>query len=226
MLDTGLSDSILTDVSKFLGNEKWYNDRGIPWRRGYLLHGNPGSGKTSYIQALAGHFNYDISILNLGDRCLTDDRLAHLLVNLPSRSILLLEDIDAAFKNRDETDPRYVGLESLTLSGILNALDGVGSAEERIVFMTTNYPERLDAALIRPGRVDLKVEVADASDAQAIEMWRKFFTEDEGDEKMFLEKLRTELGGKSVSCAQLQGHFVFYKGDGKGAIAKVKSILR
>jgi chaperone BCS1 len=190
------------------------------------LHGNPGSGKTSYIQALAGHFNYDISILNLGDRGLTDDRLAHLLVNLPSRSILLLEDIDAAFRKRDESDPRYIGLESLTLSGILNALDGVGSAEERIVFMTTNYPERLDAALIRPGRVDMKVEVGDASDAQAMEMWRKFFSKDEGDEVEFLTSMRKDLGGRNVSCAQLQGHFVFYKGDGRGAIDNIKEILR
>lgn len=73
----------------FLSNEAWYTHRGIPWRRGYLLHGPPGSGKTSYIQALAGELGYDIAVLSLGDRGLTDDRLAHLLVNMPGRYVCL-----------------------------------------------------------------------------------------------------------------------------------------
>lgn len=76
---------------------------GIPYRRGYLLHGPPGSGKTSFIQALAGSLSYDISILNLSERGLTDDRLNHLLSNAPERSFILVEDIDAAFSKRVQT---------------------------------------------------------------------------------------------------------------------------
>jgi chaperone BCS1 len=76
---------------------------GIPYRRGYLLYGPPGSGKTSFIQALAGELEYNICILNLSERGLTNDRLNHLLTNLPERSIILLEDIDAAFAKRDKT---------------------------------------------------------------------------------------------------------------------------
>jgi chaperone BCS1 len=77
---------------------------GIPYRRGYLLYGPPGSGKSSFIQALAGELGYNICLLNLSERGLTDDRLNHLLSNTPERSILLLEDIDAAFNQRAQSD--------------------------------------------------------------------------------------------------------------------------
>ena len=73
---------------------------GIPYRRGYLLYGPPGSGKTSFIQALAGKLSYNICVLNLSQRGLMDDKLNHLLMNAPERSIILLEDIDAAFNKR------------------------------------------------------------------------------------------------------------------------------
>lgn len=73
---------------------------GIPYRRGYLLHGPPGSGKTSFIQALAGELDYNICILNLSERGLTDDRLHLVLSVIPERCIMVLEDIDAAFSGR------------------------------------------------------------------------------------------------------------------------------
>ena len=80
-----------------------YADRGIPYRRGYLLHGPPGSGKSSFILALAGHLSYNICILNLAERGLTDDRLALALSCVPPNSLILLEDIDAAFPSRPST---------------------------------------------------------------------------------------------------------------------------
>lgn len=76
---------------------------GIPYRRGYLLHGPPGSGKTSFIQALAGALSYDICLLNLSERGLADDKLIHLLSNAPERSFILIEDVDAAFNKRVQT---------------------------------------------------------------------------------------------------------------------------
>lgn len=76
---------------------------GIPYRRGYLLHGPPGSGKTSFIQALAGAVSYNICLLNLAERGLTDDKLNHLLGLVPERSFILLEDVDSAFSRRIQT---------------------------------------------------------------------------------------------------------------------------
>jgi chaperone BCS1 len=133
--------------------------RGIPYRRGYLLYGQPGTGKSSFISALAGHFGYSICMLSLSERTLDDDRLNYLLNNAPN-CFMLLEDVDAAFVSRDLFDNAqhraYEGMTRVTFSGLLNAIDGVTSTEERILFMTTNHIDRLDAALIRPGRIDVK----------------------------------------------------------------------
>lgn len=95
--------------------------------------------------ALAGELDYSICVLNLSDRGLSDDRLNHLLSMAPQRSIVLLEDVDAAFVSREENSKvktAYQGLSRVTFSGLLNTLDGVASSEARIVFMTTNYLER------------------------------------------------------------------------------------
>lgn len=76
---------------------------GIPYRRGYLLYGPPGCGKTSFITAIAGALEYGICELNFSDRGLTDDRLKHLLRTAPKNSVILLEDVDSAFLNREDT---------------------------------------------------------------------------------------------------------------------------
>lgn len=95
--------------------------------------------------ALAGELDYSVCVLNLSDRGLSDDRLNHLLSVAPQHSIILLEDVDAAFVSREDTPAMksaYEGLSRVTFSGLLNTLDGVASTEARIVFMTTNYLER------------------------------------------------------------------------------------
>lgn len=79
VLDQGISKKLLEDCKDFINNPKWYTDRGIPYRRGYLLYGPPGCGKSSFITALASEIEFSICILNLSDRGLTDDRLNHLL---------------------------------------------------------------------------------------------------------------------------------------------------
>ena len=89
----------------------WYRERGIPYRRGYLLFGPPGCGKTSFITALAGELQYSICILNLPDRAMSDDRLQHRLADAPEDSIILLEDVDAAFVSRDDTKSQMVSFK-------------------------------------------------------------------------------------------------------------------
>lgn len=176
ILDKGVKERIVADVQDFLNSSKWYYDRGIPYRRGYLLHGPPGSGKSSFIQALAGQLDYNIAILNISERGLTDDRLNHLLTIIPKRTLVLLEDADAAFNNhRTQTDADGYRGANVTFSGLLNALDGVASAEERVLFLTTNHIERLDSALIRPGRVDMTVRIGEATRWQASRLWDRFY---------------------------------------------------
>lgn len=234
ILDDGVKERIVTDVNDFLNSERWYYDRGIPYRRGYLLHGPPGSGKSSFIQALAAKLDYNIAILNLSERGLSDDRFNYLLTIIPKRTLVLLEDVDAAFSNRrtqSEADG-YRGA-NVTFSGLLNALDGVASAEERVLFLTTNHVERLDSALVRPGRVDMTVRLGEATRYQAGQLWDRFYGEmdKEGTNKTrFLEKLEKlgivqSQGGpppdpaNMTSTASLQGLFLYNKDDMEGAIA-------
>lgn len=222
ILDQGIGESILDDVKDFLTSGDWYHKRGIPYRRGYLLYGPPGSGKTSFIQAIAGELDYNICILNLSENNLTDDRLNHLMNHIPERSILLLEDVDAAFNKREQSDDGGY-TSGVTFSGLLNALDGVASAEECITFMTTNHPERLDPALLRPGRIDFKVMIDNATEHQVKKMFLRFY-EDEFDLcDQFLENYR-QLDMKNISTAQLQGLFVYNKRNPLNAIKMIDTL--
>jgi len=103
ILAPGVSERIHGDVMEWRSSAEWYLARGIPYRRGYLLHGPPGSGKSSFIFALAGALGYNICVLNLAEAGLTDDRLSLALANVPAQSVVLLEDIDAAFPSRSGT---------------------------------------------------------------------------------------------------------------------------
>ncbi|KAF2904089.1 hypothetical protein ILUMI_02084 [Ignelater luminosus] len=221
VLDCGVSERILNDCNEFISNPSWYIERGIPYRRGYLLYGPPGCGKSSYITALAGKLEFGICVLNLSERGLSDDRLNHLLSVAPQQSIILLEDIDAAFVSREDTQHQkvaYEGLNRVTFSGLLNCLDGVASTEARIVFMTTNYLERLDPALIRPGRVDLKEYIGWCSPYQIENMYLKFYKGDGANEaaKEFSKKV-VEFK-RNVSPAQIQGYFMFHKKSTAGEV--------
>ncbi|KAG8807017.1 hypothetical protein FRC19_006919 [Serendipita sp. 401] len=222
VLDDGVSEKVLADVHRFLGRKQWYAKRGIPFRRGYILHGPPGSGKTSFIQALAGSLGYDIYLINLSLRGLADDKLTLLLSQAPPRAIILIEDVDAAFNKRVQvTEDGYQS--AVTFSGFINALDGVASSEERIIFMTTNHIQRLDPALIRPGRVDYIQLIGDASPSQARRLFCQFYSEPEKDEVVGADYLREldDLGNQlegivsskskkslAISMASLQGHFI------------------
>ncbi|KAI6185205.1 BCS1-like protein [Aphelenchoides fujianensis] len=227
VLAAGVADSIRTDVQEFIKCEKWYNERGIPYRRGYLLHGPPGTGKSSFISALAGHFGYSICTLSLSERTLDDDRLAFLLNNAPPNCFILLEDIDAAFVSRDLFDNAqhraYEGMTRVTFSGLLNAIDGVASSEERLLFMTTNHVERLDQALIRPGRIDVKVHFGNCTPLMVEQMFARFFNAPADQCKRFaaeVSRLHQEF-----SPAQIQGFLLLHKDRPEDAIRNVASAV-
>lgn len=185
---------VVEDIEEYLlpATGKWYANRGLPYRRGYLLYGPPGTGKTSLSMALAGHFNLEVYSLSLTAQNLTDDNLASLFTLLPKHCIILLEDVDASGVKRSEDSftpsppetplhPRYnmpYGMPPLppakskvTFSGLINAIDGAAAKEGRILIMTTNHREKLDEALIRPGRVDLQIAFSYASRAVIEELF-------------------------------------------------------
>ncbi|TVY54292.1 Mitochondrial chaperone BCS1 [Lachnellula cervina] len=239
ILDKGIKERIVADVKDFLQRQEWYVDRGIPYRRGYLLYGPPGTGKSSFVQALAGELDFGVAIINLSERGMTDDKLAHLLTKLPPRTILLLEDADAAFSNRRQVDGEGFSGMSVTFSGLLNALDGVAAGEERIGFLTTNHIDRLDEALIRPGRVDMTVRIGEATRHQAGEMWDRFYgdiDQNRAGRQRFLQRLEeiglvADAAGKAktsklnTSTAAIQGLFLFNKDNMDRAIEMAEGLI-
>jgi chaperone BCS1 len=207
ILPKTLADEIVKDLRTFFDSEEWYLKRGLPYRRGYMLYGPPGNGKTSAIMALASEFDLDIGILNLGAD-LSDDDLAEALANAPKNTVILLEDIDCVTDGRNTKDDSRV-----TFSGLLNALDGLGSSHGQIVFMTTNHIERLDPALIRPGRCDMQVEFTDADEGQLCRMFDRFFPESE-DSGQFAGN----NAGGTISMAEVQQHLMLHRDDAHSAI--------
>lgn len=227
ILDKNITNEVLSDISLFLNSSEWYINKGISHQRGYLFYGPPGTGKTSFIKAVAGAIGYDIAILSLSSHHIDDTRLLTLMVNLPPKTIILLEDIDRAMpENRaklNENDPRFKGMAgSVTMSGLLNALDGIVGGDGRIVCMTTNHIEQLDPALIRPGRCDKKVLLDNASDEQIEKIYLQYFEgEDElsREFKKFIRVMMEIEGDAFISPATIQSILMEHRDDARFFIA-------
>ena len=217
VLENDQKEQVLADINEFLhpASPRWYANRGIPYRRGYLFYGPPGTGKTSLSFAIAGIFGLEIFCVSLtNDPSLTEEDLGLLFNNLPRRCVVLLEDIDSAglvrrdsapetidvskdkkdantqigveiakaFKSvQDKSDKNNKNNQGISLSGLLNAIDGVASHEGRVLVMTTNHPDKLDDALIRPGRVDMKVGFKLASRSQIRQLFKRMYSADPND---------------------------------------------
>lgn len=199
----GVVESLLADASRFLAGADWHVQRGIPWRRGYLLYGPPGTGKTSLVKALAGALDLDVAVINLTSPKLDDGILCRLFAEAPARSVLLMEDVDSAFCQREHNDAN----KRVTFSGLLNAIDGVMSQEGHLLFMTTNHIDRLDPALIRPGRVDVRIETGPVDERMARRMFLAFFP----GETLLADEFAASLQTTEVTMAYLQGHLLRHR---------------
>lgn len=189
ILKAGEKESLVADIQKFRTSRERYRRLGVPYHRGYLFYGPPGTGKTSLASALGAQFGMSIYALNLTE--LNDRTLKTAMNSVPEGSMVLFEDIDCmkAGNRRSETveaenGPVLVGdgektdpadRFGVTLSGLLNVLDGFHAPENVLFVMTTNRIEALDPALLRPGRIDYKLYLGKAVGAQKIELYRRFF---------------------------------------------------
>lgn len=221
VLSDGVLEEVMEDLREFGRSRTWYVERGVPYRRGYLLHGPPGNGKTTLVLAAAGELNLSVAVLSLSNRVLSDDSLRAMVDALPPSTILLIEDVDCAFKTERTTGDQT----GVTLSGLLNALDGVSSREGRILFLTTNHPERLDPALVRPGRVDKRVTLGNATRSQARRLYRWFYrgcglADARVDE--LAELFAEQVPEGEVCMAAVQEHFLRHRNSPEAAAHEVE----
>jgi hypothetical protein len=158
ILKDGQMERILAFLRRFLDNEATYVKLGIPYRTGLMLHGNPGSGKSSTATAIANELGlniYYISLSGLDD----DDALARAFGEIPAYSLAVLEDVDVYSSTKIRTDKDTGESKGITKAGLLNCLDGLTAPHGVITVMTTNFLNAIDPAIIRPGRVDLMEEL-------------------------------------------------------------------
>lgn len=182
------------DIQKFLQNEKIYTLSGTPYRRGYLFHGLPGTGKTSLIAGLSSHFKKDVYLLH--PQHLSDEKLSEAIADIPARSVVVIEDVDCVTssksrKAKDKDEKKGFGV---TLSGLLNCLDGLKVPHGLLFFLTTNHVEKLDPALIRPGRVDFRFKFGLATKEQKEEYFQKFLS----------TPVPADMASKQVTMAEVQ----------------------
>lgn len=222
------------DVKNFLNGQSWYDRTGTPWRRGYMLVGNPGTGKTSIIGAVANTYKHDIYCLNLN--LLHDDaELEEMISRIPSKSVITMEDIDCmtnVVHRRETPDVSIIDADEegddksllkrkpkgITLSGLLNVLDGFCVRHGIIVFMTTNHLEKLDPALIRPGRIDMILHLDYCTVEQIQDMYRLFFNAD------IPEAILDKLVDRIVSPAELSCIFQHHRPNPQKALEEVVKV--
>ena len=307
--------ALLEDAREFLGAERWYADRGIPYRRGYLLHGMPGGGKSSLVMAVASELKLPIYLLTLSSDQMCDDALLQLMQTMTTTpSILLLEDVDAAHtavavrevgdgageqakqqaveqdkdaaggeqgvattmmlniterlleqsrvdgkqRAREREQEREEGRDKqsggrLTLSGLLNALDGPTATMGRLLFMTTNHKSLIDSALLRAGRIDYELAFGAVTQRQCERLFSRFYcdysaaaaaaaagqsdtdkavtarhgkqldVEVESMARQFAEAVHSS--GLELSAADVQGHLMRHKSSPDAALRTVASEL-
>ena len=171
ILNPEVKERIISDIEIWKKSKPDYVRRGIPYRRGHCYHGPPGTGKTTIVKAVAKEFGFNVYSIDL--KKTEDDYLIHLLRDIESGSILLFEDIDSTFDGRKSLNKKGV-----TFSGFLNALDGVVEMDGVLVIITTNHIEKMDPALLRAGRMDLKVEVGYSSEKEISKYLSSFYEKD------------------------------------------------
>lgn len=266
VLDEAQKQAFLEDVKEYLHprTRRWYSNRGIPYRRGYMFYGPPGTGKSSLCFAAAGALHLKIYLVSLNSKSLTEDSLAAMFQSLPRRCIVLLEDVDAAGMTNKRGDSTTsdapvqgpgdhaaaIGEETgkggdkapqgVSLSALLNIIDGVASSEGRILVMTTNHIEKLDPALLRPGRVDMTIAFGYSDRVTIRDLFLAIYAPLEGDlpdrkigngavnsvsqatskaEMVALaEEFASRIPGEEFTPAEIQGYLLRHKQEPEMAI--------
>ena len=196
---------LLKDIDEFIheDTQTWYNEHGIPYRRGYMFYGPPGTGKTSMIAALASHYKRSVYRINLVAPRMCDDQLQNAVSCVRTNSMVVMEDVDCLFGNQREKKDEF----SVTFSGLLNAVNGLHDESKGVIFIfTSNHLDRIDAALRRKGRIDMELEFGYCSMEQTEQIFLNFYPNERADASEFAKNVFKCVN--KVTPAQLQDHFI------------------
>lgn len=206
---------IIDNINNFKNNKEWFNRASLPYKLTYILYGKPGSGKTSLIKAIASEFKMNLCVLNINS--MSDGSLQKAITNMPTNSILAIEDFDSsgAVNDRgidadtrlrtvdnivdkdDDSDTAMEKLSSalsmLSLTGLLNTLDGLIPLNDCIIFLTTNSIETVDPAVYRKGRVDYLMEMNELDSRDILEYSENMFTDYDFSRYKFHETMGSAL---------------------------------
>ncbi|KAF2287323.1 hypothetical protein GH714_039632 [Hevea brasiliensis] len=163
-MDAELKQAVLDDLNTFMNSKEYYKRIGKAWKRTYLIHGPPGTGKSSLIAAIANHLNYNIYQVDLSYFQKGDD-IRDLLLHYITRSVLVIKDIDSPIKpgyQETEAEPRIEAQKQAQLLKVLRLIDGLWlpRGNELIIIFTTNHRERIAPELLIPGRIDMQIPMS------------------------------------------------------------------
>jgi len=178
-VDEAIKQRLVQRLKWFLGAEEWHASRGIPWKLGIILYGPPGTGKTSLIHALASDLGFDIKYIK------SLHGLGAAFMSGTQKDLFVIEDMDtiAGGLNRDAQKDASARAEERAgfgapLHEILNSMDGMQTPDGLKFVVTTNHLDKLDPAIVRPGRIDEAIEIGPLSLVSARRMFRAFYGRD------------------------------------------------
>lgn len=195
-MDPDLRHKMETTIDAFENSRDWYYRRGMAYKLAIMFHGKPGTGKSSLLRAIASHWGRNIATASLNQ--FTDESFRNALMVLPTKTALIIEDMDtfSCVKPRGSKTEKVSlmddSLGGLTLSGILNAMDGVASLDDVIILMTTNHIESIDPAILRKGRTDFVFEIG-ALSPEVVKQYAEYIFPHYDFKQQFRECLGCEL---------------------------------
>jgi chaperone BCS1 len=213
-----VKDKIVAEIKEFFERESWYAERGITHKLSYIFHGQPGTGKSSFIFALASHFHRSVYTVNMNT--LDDSSFQTALDAVPANGFIVIEDIDVSTATAEREDVVFnkdgkieeAKKQKISMSTILNTLDGIASLSGNVIFLSTNHVDKLDRALTRRGRVDHIVEIPPMRDEEIREYVALMYPS---------AVVPDHIRFPNMPGADVQGNFLDHKEDFNGFLLEM-----